>query len=44
MILFFKKEDAGIIAVDAAKALESQEIEKLNWLVSGATHTEKSEI
>ena len=44
MILFFKKEDAGIIAVDAAKALESQEIEKLNWLFSGATHTEKSEI
>jgi len=39
MILFFKKEDAGIIAVSAEQSLSTQDIEKLNWLFSGAIYT-----
>ncbi len=38
MILFFQKEDAGIIAVSAEQSLSSQDIEKLNWLFSGAVY------
>ncbi|MCQ2218526.1 MAG: phosphoribosylformylglycinamidine synthase [Paludibacteraceae bacterium] len=44
MILFFKKEDAGIIAVDSKSALNAQDIEKLTWLFSGAKFTEEKEI
>ncbi|HQJ90807.1 MAG TPA: AIR synthase-related protein, partial [Paludibacteraceae bacterium] len=44
MILFFKKEDAGVIAVDSTLALPSQDIEKLTWLFSGAKFTEEKEI
>lgn len=44
MILFFKKEDAGVIAVDSNLALSSQDIEKLTWLFSGAKFTEEKEI
>ncbi|MBP5456747.1 MAG: phosphoribosylformylglycinamidine synthase [Paludibacteraceae bacterium] len=44
MILFFKKEDAGIIAVDSKSALNAQDIEKLTWLFSGAKFTEETEI
>lgn len=44
MILFFKKEDAGIIAVDSKSALNAQDIEKLTWLFSGARFTEETEI
>jgi phosphoribosylformylglycinamidine synthase len=39
MILFFKKEDAVVIAVNAKQALELQDIEKLTWLFSGAQYT-----
>jgi phosphoribosylformylglycinamidine synthase len=38
MILFFKKEDAGVIAVSAKQALDLQDIEKLIWLFSGAQY------
>ena len=44
MILFFKKEDAGIIAVDSKSALNTQDIEKLTWLFSGAKYTKETEI
>jgi len=44
MILFFKKENAGVIAVDSTLALPSQDIEKLTWLFSGAKFTEEKEI
>lgn len=36
MILFFKKEDAGIIAVSADRILDTQDVEKLVWLFSNA--------
>ena len=39
MILFFKKEDAGIIAVNVEQTLINRDIEKLNWLFSGAIYT-----
>lgn len=36
MVLFFKKADAGYIAVDATQKFEEQDVEKLTWLFSGA--------
>jgi phosphoribosylformylglycinamidine synthase len=36
MVLFFKKADAGYIAVDADQKFNAQDIEKLTWLFSDA--------
>ena len=44
MISFFKKADAGYLAVEVEHAFSSEEIEKLTWLFSGAEYTEEKEI
>jgi phosphoribosylformylglycinamidine synthase len=44
MILFFKNEDARVIAVTAGQPINSQDIEKLNWLFSGAVYTSEQTI
>lgn len=44
MISFFKKADAGYLAVEVEHAFSSEEIEKLTWLFSGAKYTEEKEI
>ena len=40
MILFFKKEDAGIIAVGVSSKLGEEDIKKLTWAFSGAKYME----
>ncbi len=44
MVLFFKKADAGFIAVDADQKFGDQDIEKLTWLFSGAEFTDKTSV
>lgn len=44
MVLFFKKADAGFIAVDADQKFGEQDIEKLTWLFSGAEFTDKTSV
>ena len=44
MISFFKKADAGYLAVEVEKSFTSEEIEKLTWLFSGAEYTAEEEI
>ena len=40
MILFFKKEDAGLIAVGVSSKLGEEDIKKLTWAFSGAKYME----
>lgn len=40
MILFFKKEDAGLIAVGVSSKLSEEDIKKLTWAFSGAKYME----
>lgn len=44
MISFFKKEDAGYLAVESTSPLTPADIDKLKWLFSGAEHTKDQEI
>ena len=44
MVLFFKKADAGYIAVDADQKFGAQDLEKLTWLFSGAEFVDEKNI
>jgi phosphoribosylformylglycinamidine synthase len=44
MVLFFKGKSEQILAVGCNQELAAEDIQKLEWLFSGATKTEKQQL